>query len=58
MLKSVKRKIRLHKIKKEALQPRKPSATMDDVQRKLQQYKTAEPQRSGVAYGIDVSYIS
>ncbi len=40
MLQKIKQKIRIYKIKKEALQhPRTPVATMEDVQRKLASYK-------------------
>lgn len=38
MLKSVKQKIRIHKVKKAAMRPRQHAATMEDVQRKLEQY--------------------
>lgn len=38
MLKSVKQKIHIHKVKKEAMRPRQHVATMEDVQRKLEQY--------------------
>ncbi len=38
MLKTVKRKIRIHQIKKEATRPRVHSATMEDIQRKLEHY--------------------
>lgn len=44
MLQKIKQKIRIYKIKKEAAQqPRPPAATMEDVQRKLANYKTAKP---------------
>lgn len=56
MLKSVKQKIRLHKIKKDALLPRQPSATMEDVQRKLALYKSTEPQPSSSHQGMEVRY--
>lgn len=43
MLQKLKQRIRIYKIKKEALQhPRTPSATMEDVQRKLATYKNGK----------------
>lgn len=57
MLKSVKQKIRLHKIKKEAAQPRLPNATMDDVKRKLELYNAAQNAPVADAYGMSVRYL-
>lgn len=57
MLKSVKQKIRIHKIKKEASQPRLPNATMDDVKRKLEHYNAPQSTSANEAYGISVSYM-
>lgn len=46
MLQKIKQKIRIYKIKKEAVQhPRAPAATMEDVQRKLADYKTQKAER-------------
>ncbi len=43
MLQKIKQRIRIYKIKKDAVQhPRPPSATMEDVQRKLAGYKNAK----------------
>lgn len=57
MLKSVKQKIRLHKIKKEAAQPRLPNATMDDVKRKLAHYNATQNAAVADAYGMSVRYL-
>lgn len=43
MLQKIKQRIRIYKIKKDAVQhPRPPLATMEDVQRKLAGYKSAK----------------
>lgn len=43
MLQKIKQKIRIYKIKKEAVQhPRPPAATMEDVQRKVAAYNSAK----------------
>lgn len=46
MLQKIKQKIRIYKIKKEAMIPKAPVATMEDVQRKLAGYKNS---REGTA---------
>lgn len=43
MLQKIKQKIKIYKIKKEAMQPKAPVATMEDVQRKLVAYKPTRP---------------
>lgn len=43
MLQKIKQKIRIYKIKKDAVQhPRTPVATMEDVHRKVAEYKSAK----------------
>lgn len=38
MLQKLKRKLRIYRIKKDALRPRPPGVTVEDIQRKLQDY--------------------
>lgn len=57
MFKSVKQKIRIHKIKKDALQPKAPNATMDDVQRKLAQYETVRQQSRPGGQNMGVEFL-
>lgn len=38
MLQKLKRKLRIYRIKKDALRPRPPGVTVEDIQRKLRDY--------------------
>lgn len=46
MLQKIKQKIRIYKIKKEAMLPKAPAATMEDVKRKVEEYKSSKPARA------------
>ncbi len=57
MIKAVKRKIRMHRIRKEAMQPRVHSATMEDVQRKLENYSAERQEALNAERSMSVQFL-
>lgn len=57
MIKAVKQKIRLHRIKKEALQPRVRNATMEDIQRKLEHYSPEHQEMRKAEHSMSVQIL-
>lgn len=57
MIKAVKQKIRIHRIKKEALQPRVRNATMEDIQRKLESYSPERQEALNAERSMSVQFL-
>ncbi len=57
MIKAVKRKIRMHRIRKEAMLPRVQNATMEDVQRKLENYNAERQEALNAERSMSVRFL-
>lgn len=57
MIKAVKRRLRINRIKKEAMQPRVQNATMEDIQRKLENYSPERQEALNAERSISVQFL-